>query len=73
MEFFDDELAAEFADGNIPPERIIGVRCDVASCAYHDGERFCTADCITVGARGAHSRSETMCRTYRRRVMGLRY
>ena len=71
MELFDDKLAAEFADdASIPPDRIDKVRCDVVSCAYHDGERFCTADCITVGTLTAHSRGETSCRTYENRQGG---
>lgn len=71
MKFFDDELAAELsADPNVPPDHIDGIRCDVESCAYHDGERFCTADGVSIGRQLADSLSETCCKTYRKRSMG---
>ena len=69
MEIFDRNLAAEFAgDAAVPPEHISGVRCDVVNCAYHDGERFCTADCINVGSHMAADKGETSCRTFERRM-----
>lgn len=71
MRLFDDELAAELAaDPNVPPDHIEGIRCDVESCAYHDGERFCTADAVSIGMQLAATQSETCCRTFRRRAMG---
>ena len=69
MELFDNELAAELAgDANVPPAHIDRVRCDAVSCRFHDGERFCTADSITVGAHTAAAKDETFCRTFERRV-----
>ncbi len=71
MKLLDDGLSAELsADPNVPPEHIDGIRCDVESCAYHDGERFCTANGVSIGMQLADSLSETCCRTYRRRSMG---
>lgn len=73
MKLLDDELSAELsADPNVPPDHIDGIRCDVVSCAYHDGERFCTADGVSIGMQLADSLSETCCRTYRKRSMGER-
>ena len=70
MELFDNELAAEIAnDAAIPPGHIAGVRCDAVNCAYHDGERFCTAGDITVGSQTAKEKGETFCRTFERRSM----
>ena len=70
MELFDDELAAELAgDRNVPPGHIERVRCDAVNCAFHDGERFCTADGITVGAQTAARKGETFCRTFKLREM----
>ena len=61
MELFDDRLAAELSnDAAVPPEHISGVRCDAVNCAYHDGERFCTAESITVGPHTAAKRDETL-------------
>ena len=69
-DLLDDELAAEIAhDGNVPPEHIEGVRCDAVNCAYHDGERFCTASGITVGSQSAEDKGDTLCRTFVRRSM----
>ena len=70
MELFANELAAEIArDENVPPDHIYGVRCDVTSCAYHDGERFCTARDIAVGSHTASKKEETFCRTFVEREM----
>ena len=49
------------------PGRIRGVSCDVKSCAFHDGESFCTAGRINVGPISALRATETACATYRRR------
>lgn len=49
------------------PGRLRGVSCDVMSCAYHDGESFCTARRITVGPTSALSATETACATYKRK------
>jgi hypothetical protein len=69
MELFDNELAAEIAnDPSVPPEHIRGVRCDAVNCAYHDGERFCTARAITVGSQSARGKGDTFCRTFERRA-----
>ena len=71
MELFDEELAAEIAgDESVPPRHVAGVRCDVVNCAYHDGERFCTANGITVGSLRAEAKDDTFCRTFIRRQMG---
>lgn len=48
-------------------EHIRGIRCDVSSCAYHDGVNFCTADQVKIGPSYAVSSTETICATYRPR------
>lgn len=49
------------------PSRLYGVSCDVVSCAYHDGDSYCTASRITVGPTSATRAAETACATYRRK------
>lgn len=44
---------------------IKGISCSVKSCAYHDGECYCTAEHINVGPSNAHSSSETICATFK--------
>ena len=46
------------------PGRLRGVSCDVKSCAFHDGESFCTAPRIAVGPTSALRAAETACATY---------
>lgn len=54
-------------DKGLVPEHIRGIRCDVSSCAYHDGVSFCTADQVKIGPSYAVSSTETVCATYRPR------
>lgn len=48
-------------------EHIRALRCDVSSCAYHDGTNFCTAREVKIGPSYAVSSTETICATYRPR------
>ncbi len=63
---YSPELCAADAES---PGRLRGVYCDVKSCAYHDGESYCTASRITVGPTNALRATETACATYRRRKL----
>jgi len=63
-EEYSPELMAVEAES---PGRLRGVSCDVMSCAYHDGESFCTARRITVGPTNALHATETACATYKRK------
>lgn len=68
MKVFDNEIAAEFArEKKRAPEHIEGIKCDVKSCAFHDGDNYCCAREITVGPGYATERKETVCATYRRK------
>lgn len=68
MEMFDNRIAAEFAkEKKRAPEHIEGIKCDVKSCAFHDGDNYCCAKEITVGKIYAVNRTETVCSTYRRK------
>lgn len=48
-------------------EHIHGIRCDVSSCAYHDGVNYCTAGEVKIGPSYAACSTETVCATYRAR------
>ena len=61
---YSPELLAVDAES---PGRLRGVSCDVTSCAYHDGDSYCTAPKITVGPTSALRATETACATYRRK------
>ena len=61
---YSPELLAVDAES---PGRLKGVSCDVTSCAYHDGDSYCTAPKITVGPTSALRATETACATYRRK------
>lgn len=50
------------------PKHIAGVRCDVKSCVYHDGDSYCTADRISVGTSFARNSAETACATFKPRA-----
>jgi len=52
-----------------PPKRLTGVQCDVKSCAYHDGDSYCTADRIRVGPFYATAFTDTACATYKPRTL----
>ncbi len=45
-------------------KHIKGIKCEVQNCHYHDGECYCTADCISVGPRQAECSGETLCVTF---------
>ncbi len=53
-----------FAEKRQAPRRIAQIRCDVVSCAYHDGDHFCTAERVKIGPGYAEAVSETVCATY---------
>lgn len=44
---------------------IRAITCDVASCAYHDGTNYCTAEKVKIGPSYAVSSTETICATYK--------
>lgn len=46
---------------------IRGVRCDVESCAFHDGVNYCTAEEVKIGPSYAVSSTQTICASYRPR------
>lgn len=52
------------------PRHIGGVRCSVSSCVYHDGEKYCCAEQISVGQSFARNLSDTVCATYKARYNG---
>lgn len=58
-------------DGNVDsrPQHIRGIVCDVASCAYHDGDSYCTARRIRVGPVSASNSTQTLCATYKPREL----
>ena len=65
MALFENLLTDRGED--VVPEHLRGVRCEVTSCAYHDGERYCCADRITVGHSYAKNGEQTACATYKER------
>ncbi len=46
-------------------KHIKGISCNVRSCAYHEGDCYCTAECITVGPCSADCSSDTVCDTFK--------
>lgn len=52
------------------PQHIRGIRCDVSSCVYHDGEKYCCAERINVGPSYARNALDTVCATYRPKFDG---
>ncbi len=44
-----------------------GITCSVKSCVYHDGERYCTAEMISVepAASNVTDSKDTKCKTYK--------
>ncbi len=48
-------------------KHIKGVTCDVHNCVHNDGERYCTADGISVGPSDACCCSETVCATFKQK------
>ncbi len=47
------------------PQHVRALKCDVASCAYHDGANYCTAEHVKIGPSYAVSSTETICATYK--------
>ena len=57
-------------DADRRPQHIHGIVCDVTSCAYHDGDSFCTARRVHVGPLYANTTGQTLCATFKPREMG---
>lgn len=47
------------------PKHIKGIRCDVKSCSYHDGDNYCTANQVAIGPGFAVSCTDTVCATFK--------
>ncbi len=42
-----------------------GIACDVTSCAYHNGQKRCSAEKVHVNSPGqAQTKEETVCSTF---------
>ncbi|MEG1743387.1 MAG: DUF1540 domain-containing protein [Clostridia bacterium] len=48
-------------------KHIKSINCSCRSCAYHDGDSFCTADKISVGPSTASCCTDTVCATYKKK------
>lgn len=46
-------------------KHIKGIRCDVCSCVYHNGQSQCCAGEIYVGPHDAKSSANTECSTFK--------
>ena len=46
---------------------IKGISCDVKNCVHHDGETYCTAECIAVGPSHACTSADTICATFKQK------
>jgi len=46
-----------------------GIVCDVRNCIHHDGQNHCTADQISIGPSYATSCSDTVCATFRQKML----
>ena len=44
-----------------------GISCDVKNCVHHDGETYCTAECIAVGPSHANTSADTICATFKQK------
>lgn len=68
-DYMDERIRdAEKEDGmGSVPQHINGISCDVKSCAYHDGDSFCTAGKVSIGPSFAKKSGQTSCATYRQR------
>lgn len=44
-----------------------GIMCSVKNCAYHDGERYCTAEMVSVepACGNVTECADTKCKTYK--------
>lgn len=58
-------------DKDSKPKHIKGVSCDVTSCAYHDGDNYCTAERISVGPGYATACADTVCATFKPKTFGI--
>ena len=48
-------------------KHIVGIKCNVKNCEYHDCETHCTAKQILVGPSNAESSTQTECATFKPR------
>ena len=46
-----------------------GVVCDVKNCSFHDGDSCCTANRIAVGPSFASTSGETVCATFKPKML----
>lgn len=68
MNLFRNEISAEHEkEMKRAPQHIEGIKCDVKSCAFHDGDSYCCANGVAIGPSYAKLTTETVCATYRRR------
>lgn len=64
---------AHYEEG-IPSDRknqkkIKGIVCDVKNCVWHDGISHCTAGQIAIGPSYATSCTDTVCATFRQKML----
>jgi len=52
-------------ENNTPQDQAHTICCNVKNCAYHSGEKVCTAQEITVGSHFAVSSNDTTCATFK--------
>ena len=55
----------DFKKSGCDCKHIKGINCSVRSCAYHDGESYCTAEHINVAPANAKTSGETSCATFK--------
>ncbi len=48
-------------------KHIKGIHCEVKNCVHHDGECYCTADKIAVGATYANKAEDAACVTFEKK------
>ncbi|MCL2212707.1 MAG: DUF1540 domain-containing protein [Oscillospiraceae bacterium] len=46
-----------------------GIVCDVRNCIHHDGQNHCTAEQISIGPSYATSCTDTVCATFRQKML----
>ena len=65
-----NESTNKSCHGNSCREHNKGIMCSVKNCAYHDGERYCTAEMISVepACGNVTESTDTKCKTYKHEV-----
>lgn len=54
-------------NGHCDCKHIKGIHCDVKNCVHHDGDCYCTADKISVGATYANKTEDAACVTFEKK------